>query len=304
MVHQGQAWSTTASTALPDSLSGALHERDAVGQRPIEGDRLSCRHRCRYCFRRLFLQAPAASSCCWRRSAPRSAAAGSPPVSGEAGRLGEGVSLEEHQEDASPRSAWGRSGREQCGGGCARQGSLRVARPVKKRGESQGRPGSTTRRPEQTCGGRRPASFARRSLPGWDLYRSGCRGAGADYRTTLLVRGDEPGAGAQKLSRNHGGRSGTRVAGSLRAAANGRRLKLWDPGGLWGRPCCRWAGVALGAGGSLFGQYLLSRTSTRQLEVQESAAHRAELKDAVLTFLALASQVEKAALARSAVVAP
>lgn len=74
--------------------------------------------------------------------------------------------------------------------------------------------------------------------------------------------------------------------------------------GLWGRPCCRWAGVALGAGGSLFGQYLLSRTSTRQLEVQESAAHRAELKDAVLTFLALASQVEKAALARSAVVAP
>lgn len=89
------------------------------------------------------------------------------------------------------------------------------------------------------------------------------------------------------------------MAGSLRAAANGRRLKLWDPGGFWGRPCCRWAGVALGAGGSLFGQYLLSRTSTRQLEVQESAAHRAELKNAVLTFLALASQVEKAALARS-----
>lgn len=149
MVHQGQAWSTTASTALPDSLSGALHERDAVGQRPIEGDRLSCRHRCRYCFRRLFLQAPAASSCCWRRSAPRSAAAGSPPVSGEAGHLGEGVSLEEHQEDACPRSAWGRSGREQCGGGCARQGSLRVARPVKNGGRARGargvRPGAPNR---------------------------------------------------------------------------------------------------------------------------------------------------------------
>jgi hypothetical protein len=59
------------------------------------------------------------------------------------------------------------------------------------------------------------------------------------------------------------------------------------------------AGVALGAGGSLFGQYLVSRVSTRQLEVQESAAHRAELKNAVLKFLGIASQVEKAALARS-----
>ncbi|MFF5470784.1 hypothetical protein [Streptomyces achromogenes] len=58
------------------------------------------------------------------------------------------------------------------------------------------------------------------------------------------------------------------------------------------------AGVVLGAGGSLFGQYLVSRASTRQLEVQESAAHRAELKNAVLKFLGLASQVEKAALAR------
>jgi hypothetical protein len=57
------------------------------------------------------------------------------------------------------------------------------------------------------------------------------------------------------------------------------------------------AGVALGAGGSLFGQYLVSRASTRQLEVQESAAHRAELKSAVLKFLGIASQVEKAALA-------
>ncbi|MFI1761097.1 hypothetical protein ACH41H_03355 [Streptomyces sp. NPDC020800] len=38
--------------------------------------------------------------------------------------------------------------------------------------------------------------------------------------------------------------------------------------------------------------------STRQLEVQESAAHRAELKSAVLKFLSLASKVEKAALAR------
>lgn len=58
------------------------------------------------------------------------------------------------------------------------------------------------------------------------------------------------------------------------------------------------AGVALGAGGSLFGQYLVSRAGTRQLEVQESAAHRAELKSAVLKFLGIASQVEKAALAR------
>jgi hypothetical protein len=39
------------------------------------------------------------------------------------------------------------------------------------------------------------------------------------------------------------------------------------------------AGVALGAGGSLFGQYLVSRASARQLEIQESAAHRAELKN-------------------------
>ncbi|OLZ73711.1 hypothetical protein AV521_06295 [Streptomyces sp. IMTB 2501] len=56
------------------------------------------------------------------------------------------------------------------------------------------------------------------------------------------------------------------------------------------------AGVALGAGGSLFGQYLVSRASTRQLEVQESAAHRAQLKDAVLKFVSIALQVEKAAL--------
>ena len=59
------------------------------------------------------------------------------------------------------------------------------------------------------------------------------------------------------------------------------------------------AGVALGAGGSLFGQYLVSRASTRQVEVQEAAEHRAELKNAVLKFLGIASQVEKAAFARS-----
>lgn len=57
------------------------------------------------------------------------------------------------------------------------------------------------------------------------------------------------------------------------------------------------AGGALGAGGSLFGQYLVSRASTRQLEVQESAAHRAELKNAVLKFLGLVS-LEKRVLAR------
>jgi hypothetical protein len=53
------------------------------------------------------------------------------------------------------------------------------------------------------------------------------------------------------------------------------------------------------AGGSLFGQYLVSRVSTRQLEVQESAVHRAELKDAVLKFVRIALQVEKVALTRS-----
>ncbi|WP_326725679.1 hypothetical protein OHT59_46030 [Streptomyces sp. NBC_00243] len=56
------------------------------------------------------------------------------------------------------------------------------------------------------------------------------------------------------------------------------------------------AGVVLGAGGSLFGQYLVSRASTRQLEIEESAAHRAELKNVILKFLRIASQVEKAAL--------
>ncbi|WP_353943417.1 hypothetical protein ABII15_18395 [Streptomyces sp. HUAS MG91] len=55
------------------------------------------------------------------------------------------------------------------------------------------------------------------------------------------------------------------------------------------------AGVALGAGGSLFGQYLVSRASGRQLEMQESAAHRAELKNVILKFVSVASQVEKAA---------
>jgi hypothetical protein len=58
-------------------------------------------------------------------------------------------------------------------------------------------------------------------------------------------------------------------------------------------------GVALGAGGSLFGQYLVSRASTRQVEVQESAAHRAELKAAVLNFVRIALHLEKAALTRS-----
>ncbi|MEV3993577.1 hypothetical protein AB0J57_32210 [Streptomyces sp. NPDC049837] len=58
-------------------------------------------------------------------------------------------------------------------------------------------------------------------------------------------------------------------------------------------------GVVLGAGGSFFGQYLMSRASSRQVDVQESAAHRAELKDAVLKFLSIASQVEKATAARS-----
>ncbi|CAL9645125.1 hypothetical protein [Streptomyces sp. enrichment culture] len=59
------------------------------------------------------------------------------------------------------------------------------------------------------------------------------------------------------------------------------------------------AGVVLGAAGSLFGQYLVSRASTRQLEVQEAAAHRAELKDAVLKFVGIALQLEKLALPHS-----
>ncbi|WP_405662618.1 hypothetical protein [Streptomyces sp. RK9] len=58
------------------------------------------------------------------------------------------------------------------------------------------------------------------------------------------------------------------------------------------------AGVALGAGGTIVGQYLVSRASDRQVEVQESAAHRAELKGVVLKFLGIASRLEKAALAR------
>jgi hypothetical protein len=58
------------------------------------------------------------------------------------------------------------------------------------------------------------------------------------------------------------------------------------------------AGVALGAVGSLGGQYLVSRASRRQLEAQQSAAHRAELKDVILKFLSIASRVEKAALPR------
>lgn len=59
------------------------------------------------------------------------------------------------------------------------------------------------------------------------------------------------------------------------------------------------AGVALGAGGSLCGQYLVSRASARQLEIQESTAHRAELKNVILKFLSIASQVEKAAFTRA-----
>ncbi|GAA1321335.1 hypothetical protein GCM10009647_054290 [Streptomyces sanglieri] len=59
------------------------------------------------------------------------------------------------------------------------------------------------------------------------------------------------------------------------------------------------AGVALGAIGSFFGQHLVLRASARQLEVEQSAAHRAELKDVILKFLGVASRVQKAALARS-----
>jgi hypothetical protein len=58
------------------------------------------------------------------------------------------------------------------------------------------------------------------------------------------------------------------------------------------------AGVALGAVGSLLGQYLVSRASARQAEAQQSAAHRAELKDVILKFLGIAFRVEQAASAR------
>ncbi|WP_244181438.1 MULTISPECIES: hypothetical protein [Streptomyces] len=57
------------------------------------------------------------------------------------------------------------------------------------------------------------------------------------------------------------------------------------------------AGVALGAAGSLFGQYLVSRASHRQLETQQNAEHRAEVKDVILKFLEVAFRVEKAASA-------
>ncbi|MFH8487727.1 hypothetical protein [Streptomyces longisporoflavus] len=56
------------------------------------------------------------------------------------------------------------------------------------------------------------------------------------------------------------------------------------------------AGVVLGAGGSLFGQYLVTRASTRQSEIEEAAVHRAELKQVILKFLSIASRVEKAVL--------
>lgn len=55
------------------------------------------------------------------------------------------------------------------------------------------------------------------------------------------------------------------------------------------------AGVALGAAGTLFGQYLVSRANARQVAAQESAAHRAELKGVILKFLGVAFQVKKAA---------
>ncbi|MEV7891266.1 hypothetical protein ACWD3I_32165 [Streptomyces sp. NPDC002817] len=59
------------------------------------------------------------------------------------------------------------------------------------------------------------------------------------------------------------------------------------------------AGVALGAAGTLFGQYLVSRGNARQVQGQESAAHRAELKGVILKFLGVPLQVRKAAPAPS-----
>lgn len=67
--------------------------------------------------------------------------------------------------------------------------------------------------------------------------------------------------------------------------------------GVLGPAVLSLVGVALGAVGSLFGQYLVSRVSARQSEAQEAAAHRAELKGVILKFLEVAFRVKKAALA-------
>jgi hypothetical protein len=50
-------------------------------------------------------------------------------------------------------------------------------------------------------------------------------------------------------------------------------------------------GVGLGTVGTLVGQYLSSRVSTRQHDAQQWAAHRAELKASIMRFVSLVQQV-------------
>lgn len=52
-------------------------------------------------------------------------------------------------------------------------------------------------------------------------------------------------------------------------------------------------GVALGSVGTLVGQYLTSRTSLRQLDLQQVAVLRAERKEAIMQFLSVVREVER-----------
>ncbi|MVO90494.1 hypothetical protein GPA10_38540 [Streptomyces sp. p1417] len=65
--------------------------------------------------------------------------------------------------------------------------------------------------------------------------------------------------------------------------------------GVLGPALLSLAGVVLGVGGSLFGQLFVSRAGAQQFEVEASAAHRAQLREAVLGFVAVALRVEKVA---------
>jgi hypothetical protein len=55
------------------------------------------------------------------------------------------------------------------------------------------------------------------------------------------------------------------------------------------------AGVALGSMGTLVGQYLSTRASARQAATERAQALRAERKDAILRFLAVAQEAESIA---------
>lgn len=64
--------------------------------------------------------------------------------------------------------------------------------------------------------------------------------------------------------------------------------------GVLGPAVLSLVGVAPGAVGSLFGQYLVSRVSARQSEAQEAAAHRAELKGVIPAYRFAARLTEAA----------